>query len=100
MQKIAQKTYHEARQADDIRRDLARQLRPTSGPFNPGDNIYYWVKIIGTANKGHWESGRILEDLGTMVSIDDGVTTTRINKTLVRARNEYPVIFQTLLTQN
>ena len=66
LQKIAQKTYREARQADDIRRDLARQLRPTSGPFNPGDNIYYWVKVIGSANKGHWERGKVLEDLGTM----------------------------------
>ena len=90
LQKIAQKTYHESRQADDIRRDLARQLIPTSGPFNPGDNIYYWVRIIGSANKGHWERGKILEDLGTMVSIDNGISTARINKTLVRARNEYP----------
>ena len=86
LQKIAQKTYQEARQADDIRRDLSRSLRPTSGPFKVGDHIYFWIQTMGTANKGYWERGVIVEDLGTMVDIDTGTTTMRVNKTLVRAR--------------
>ena len=40
-QQLAMKAYLEARQREDLRRDLASRLMPTDGPFNIGDTVYY-----------------------------------------------------------
>ena len=43
LQKLAMKSYLEARQRADLRRDIAARLLPTEGPFfSPGDRVYYW----------------------------------------------------------
>ena len=39
VQRPAMKAYLEARQREDLRRDLASRLMPTDGPFNIGDEI-------------------------------------------------------------
>ena len=39
LQTIAMKTYLEARQRDDIKKDLAQRLMPSDGPFSPGDLV-------------------------------------------------------------
>ena len=44
LMKQAMKSHLEARQAEDLRRDLAQNLRPTEGPFQPGDKVYFWDK--------------------------------------------------------
>ena len=36
------KAHLEARQRVDIRRDLAQKLRPSDGPFEAGQSIWYW----------------------------------------------------------
>ena len=40
VQSIAMKAYLEARQREDLRRDLASRLMPTHGPFNIGYQVY------------------------------------------------------------
>ena len=42
LQKLAMKTYLEARQREDIREDLASRLMPSDGPFSVGEHVYYW----------------------------------------------------------
>ena len=37
LQKLAMKSYLEARQRADLQRDIAACLLPTEGPFRPGD---------------------------------------------------------------
>ena len=39
LQKMAMKSYLEARQRADIRRDMAARLLPTEGPYSPGDRV-------------------------------------------------------------
>ena len=42
LQRLAMKVYLEARQREDIRRDLAVRFRTTGGPFQVGDLVYFW----------------------------------------------------------
>ena len=45
--KVAMKAYLEARQSEDLRRDIASKLQFSDGPFYPGDRIYYWNPAAG-----------------------------------------------------
>lgn len=42
LRKLAMKKYLEA-QAEDLKRDIAAKLQ-LSGPFFPGDEVYYWKR--------------------------------------------------------
>ena len=42
LQKLAMKSYLQARQRGDLRRDIAARLLPSEGPFRPGDRVYFW----------------------------------------------------------
>ena len=42
VRKLAQQAHLEARQKEDIRRDLAQKLRPSSGPWIEGQGVWYW----------------------------------------------------------
>ena len=42
LKRQARKAHLEARQRLDLRRDLAKRLKPSDGPFYPGDAIWYW----------------------------------------------------------
>ena len=39
LQRIALKAHQEARQAMDLRKDLARRVMPSDGPYSPGDKV-------------------------------------------------------------
>ena len=60
---LAMKSYLEAKQSDDLRRDISARLQLSDGPFYPGDKIYYWtedkskVKSDGT-HSGKWIKGK------------------------------------------
>ena len=64
LQKLAMKSYPEARQRADLRRDIAARLLPTEGPFNVGDRVYYWQidqsKIKHGTTSGRWFKARVL----------------------------------------
>ena len=42
LQKLAMRSYLEARQRAYLRRDIAARPLPTEGPFTAGDRVYYW----------------------------------------------------------
>ena len=44
LRKIAMKSHIEARQHEDLLRDLSIRLRPSDGIFRPGDRVFVWSK--------------------------------------------------------
>ena len=56
----AQKAHLEARQRVDIRRDLAQRLRPSDGPFDPGQSVWYWDRDQSKLRGGEWLHARVV----------------------------------------
>ena len=44
LQRIALRAHQEARQAIDLRKDLARRVMPSDGPYKKGDRVFVWHK--------------------------------------------------------
>ena len=44
VRKLALRAHLEARQHDDLMSDLAQHVRPSEGPFNPGERVFVWEK--------------------------------------------------------
>jgi hypothetical protein len=84
LQRLAMNAHNEARQLLDLRRDLARRLRPTDGPFQVGDKIFYWVQDPNKIKPGEWVRGKVISQQGAIVGIDTGTTIMRVNQSLLR----------------
>ena len=86
------KSYLEARQRADLRRDIAARLLPTEGPYSPSDRVYYWQvdksKIKHGVTSGRWYKARVLSQEGAICVIDTGTTVLRVNRSKVRKENE------------
>ena len=86
---LATKSYLEAKQSDDLRRDISARLQLSDGPFYPGDKIYYWtedkskVKYDGT-HSSKWIKGKVISSDGSMVGIDLGTRILKVNISKVR----------------
>ena len=81
---LAMKAYLEARQARDLRQDLARSLRPTDGPYSPGGRVFYWHQDPSTIKAGEWIRATVVSQQGPMVCLDTGSTVLRVNQSLIR----------------
>ena len=81
---LAQKAYLETRQIRDLRQDLARSLRPTDGPFSPGDHVFYWHQDPSKIKAGEWIRATVVSQKGPMLCLDTGSTVLRVNQSLVR----------------
>ena len=44
LQRIAMRAHQEARQSLDLRKDLARRVTPSDGPYHKGDRVFVWHK--------------------------------------------------------
>ena len=44
LQRIALRAHQEARQAFDLRKDIARRVMPSDGPYSLGDKVFVWMK--------------------------------------------------------
>ena len=44
LQRIAMRAHEEARQSLDLRKDLARRVMPSDGPYQKGDRVFVWHK--------------------------------------------------------
>ena len=42
LKRVALKAHQEARQANDLRRDLSRRVMPSDGPYSPGNKVFVW----------------------------------------------------------
>ena len=43
LKKLALRAHLEARQSADLRRDLARRVLPSDGPYAHGDRVFVWI---------------------------------------------------------
>ena len=85
VRKLALKAHLEARQADDLRGDLARNIKPSDGPYSVGERVFYWDLDPAKFSKGTWKRGKVVAIQGPMVTIE---TTTngiqRLNESKLR----------------
>ena len=86
---LAMKKFLEAKQSDDLRKDIASHLSLSDGPFFPGDKIYYWtedkskIKSDGS-HSGKWIKGKVVSSDGSMVGIDLGTRIVKVNVSKIR----------------
>ena len=46
LQRLALKAHQEARQAADLRHDMARRTMPSDGPYQPGDKVFVYTSPV------------------------------------------------------
>jgi hypothetical protein len=84
LMKLAMQAHMEARQAHDLRRDIAAGLKFSTGPFLVGDKVWYWYmdpSVIGVGRKlGKWVRGKVVSVEGPMVTVDLGNRILRTNQ--------------------
>ena len=93
--RVAMKAYLEARQSEDLRRDIASKLQFSDGPFFPGDKIYYWNPAAGKikpdgSKRSTWIKGKVVSQEGSMVTIDLGTRVIKVNSSKIR-KDHQPV---------
>jgi hypothetical protein len=85
VRKLALKAHLEARQAEDLRLDLAKNIRPSDGPFPPGTRVFYWDKDSSKIkDQGRWVRGKVISHTASMVTIESATGVHKINETKVR----------------
>ena len=90
--RVAMKAYLEARQSEDLRRDIASKLQFSDGPFFPGDKIYYWNPAAGKikpdgSKRSTWIKGKVVSQEGSMVTIDLGTRVIKVNSSKIFKRS-------------
>ena len=57
LRRLAVQSHLKARQADELRHDLASRILPSEGPFSPGQHVFYWDKDSSKIkSQGRWKS--------------------------------------------
>ena len=108
VRKLAQQAHLEARQSEDIRRDLAGRFRHSEGPFEPGTSVWYWDRDASKIRGGEWIRSKVLAyGKPPMVTIDLGGQAVLVNQSKLRknpdpwhdvvipgvdGRNDYPTV--------
>ena len=74
IKQLSKQAFQEARQSEDIRRDLAQNLRMSSKPLQVKDKVFYWQedksKIRSDGSKGGiWLKGKVISIEGAMMSL-------------------------------
>ena len=89
LRSLAMRKFLEAKQSDDLRRDIASKLQLSDGPFFPGDKVYYWtedkskIKSDGS-HGGKWIKGKLVSVEGSMVGVDLGTRIVKVNISKIR----------------
>ena len=94
-EELSKQAFQEARQSEDIRRDLAQNLRMSSKPLQVKDKVFYWQedksKIRSDGSKGGiWLKGKVISIEGAMVGLDLGTQLIKVNMTKVRKDETIP----------
>ena len=85
LQRIALKAHQEARQAIDLRKDLARRAMPSDGPYSPGDKVFVCMKDESKKkSEGIWVRGKVVSQEGAMVLVHTHRSVLRVNQSKVR----------------
>jgi hypothetical protein len=92
VRRLAMKSYIEARQSADLRKDIAAHLKFDEGPFQPGQSVWYWqhdpskIKSNGQFG-GNWLKAKLLTFDGSMAGIDIGSRILKVN--ISKLRKDY-----------
>ena len=85
LQRLALRAHQEARQAADLRHDMARRTMPSDGPYKHGDEVFYWHPDSSKfKDKGRWIRGKVLSQEGATVHIHTDKAVIRVNQSKVR----------------
>ena len=85
LQRLALRAHQEARQAADLRHDMARRTMPSDGPYKQGDEVFYWHQDSSKfKKKGKWIKGKVLSQEGAMVHLHTNKAVIRVNQSKVR----------------
>ena len=85
LQRIAMRAHQEARQSIDLRRDLARRVMPSDGPYQKGDRVFVWHKDESKKkSEGVWVRGTVISQEGAMVLVEVHRSVLRVNQSKVR----------------
>ena len=85
LQRIAMRAHQEARQSFDLRKDLARRVMPSDGPYQKGDRVFVWHKDESKKkSEGVWVRGTVISQEGAMVLVEVHRSVLRVNQSKVR----------------
>ena len=85
LRELAQKAHLEARQREDLRRDLAQRLRSSDGPFTAGEGVWYWDRDASKIRGGEWVKARVIKQgKPPMVTLDLAGQTVQVNQSKIR----------------
>ncbi len=89
LRNLAMKAHLEARQSEDLRRDLASNLRFVTGEYNIGDKCWFWyedkAKIKLGKKAGTWERVTVIAVEGSMITVNSQTKgVMRINQSKLR----------------
>ena len=85
LQRIAMRAHQEARQSIDLRKDLARRVMPSDGPYQKGDHVFVWHKDESKKkSEGVWVRGTVISQEGAMVLVEVHRSVLRVNQSKVR----------------
>ena len=95
IKQLSKQAFQEARQSEDIQRDLAQNLRMSSKPLQVKDKVFYWQedksKIRSDGSKGGiWLKGKVISIEGAMVGLDLGTRLIKVNMTKLRKDETIP----------
>jgi len=84
LQRLALRAHQEARQLQDLRKDIARNLRSSDGPFAPGAHMFYWGHDPSKLRSGRWVRARVIKQQGSMVLVETTHSVVRVKQSKVR----------------
>ena len=71
LNELALRAHLEARQSADLRRDLARRVLPSDGPYAHGDRAFVWIDDKAKYKAvGRWARARVISQNGAIVRGD------------------------------
>ena len=79
------RAHQEARQSLDLRKDLARRVMPSDGPYQKGDRVFVWHKEESKKkSEGVWVRGIVVSEEGAMVLVEVHRAVLRVSQSKVR----------------
>ena len=95
LQRLALRAHQEARQAADLRHDMAKRTMPSDGPYKPGDKVFVWSSPVNANaiaskawKKERWIRGTVISQEGAMVNVHVDNAVMRVNQSKVRCDHD------------
>ena len=83
------KAHLEARQSADRKKDFARRVMPSDGPYTKGEKVFVWHKDDNKKKRGGvWMRGTAVSQEGAMVLVQLPTVLLRVNQSKVRGDHD------------